>query len=278
MAFCKNCGEKLEDGTNFCPKCGNSIEVNCNNENPQSSIDNNGNEMTKAQKGGAGCLTVFIAISGLSLLIQGNIISGIAAIAAVVALVYLQMGKINKKYAWTVMIAAFIGFLVVGAATAEDKPSTKQVTSTQKETTESERQAKQQKEPATEQPQEAEKVVEQKKEEMVESQNNSIYGIYEITDKVGCTIRLTLNEDKTATITGVRGEGITYYCSWEIFSGLKRGIGIAFSDEKPYLVYEGGPDNDKYASLYLKEGWLYSGPENVDSKNPRWRLKATKIK
>ena len=230
MAFCKNCGEKLEDGTNFCPKCGNSIEVNCNNENPQSSIDNNGNEMTKAQKGGAGCLTVFIAISGLSLLIQGNIISGIAAIAAVVALVYLQMGKINKKYAWTVMIAAFIGFLVVGAATAEDKPSTKQVTSTQKETTESERQAKQQKQPAAEKPQEAEKVVEQKKEEMVESPNNSIYGIYEITDKVGCTIRLTLNEDETATITGVRGEGVTYYCSLQDRSKVNSGIYISFSE------------------------------------------------
>lgn len=23
MAFCKNCGNKLEDGTKFCPKCGN---------------------------------------------------------------------------------------------------------------------------------------------------------------------------------------------------------------------------------------------------------------
>lgn len=27
MAFCKNCGTKLEDGTKFCPKCGTSTEA-----------------------------------------------------------------------------------------------------------------------------------------------------------------------------------------------------------------------------------------------------------
>ena len=26
MAYCKNCGTKLDDGAKFCPKCGNPIE------------------------------------------------------------------------------------------------------------------------------------------------------------------------------------------------------------------------------------------------------------
>ena len=59
---------------------------------------------------------------------------------------------------------------------------------------------------------------------------------------VGCTIHLTLNEDETATITGVRGENITYYCSWHKFTLIDLGIEIGFSDKKPYLVYSGGPD------------------------------------
>ena len=207
MAFCKNCGEKLEDGTKFCPKCGNSIEVDCNKETTHSSIDNNGNEMTKAQKGGAGCLTVFIAISGLTLLIQGDIIPGIAAIAAVVALVYLQMGKINKKYAWTVMIAAFIGFVVIGAATTEDKPSTKQVKSTQKEATESERQAKQQQEEAERQAKqqqeeakrqaEAERQAQQQKEESereASEKEEKVKRVAEMAYKKGYDKRMSTRE------------------------------------------------------------------------------------
>lgn len=33
MAFCKNCGNKLEDGTKFCPKCGNPTGGTWSNEN-----------------------------------------------------------------------------------------------------------------------------------------------------------------------------------------------------------------------------------------------------
>lgn len=118
-------------------------------------------------------------------------------------------------------------------------------------------------------------------EEIEEKKENSFLGTYKITDKVGCTIHLTLNEDETATITGVRGEGITYYCSWFDSSyGEGKKIHISFSDDKPILVYEGGIENNKYnyEGLYLKDGWLYSGNSNAESKNPKWRLKATKIK
>ncbi len=116
------------------------------------------------------------------------------------------------------------------------------------------------------------------KEEKQEKKEDSFLGTYEVTDKVGCTMRITLNEDETATITGVRGENVTYYCSWRDASWQDRGVEINFSDEKPYIVYEGGADENKYEELYIKDGWLYSGFRNVDSKNPKWRLKAKKIK
>lgn len=119
---------------------------------------------------------------------------------------------------------------------------------------------------------------EQKQEtEAPQEQEESFLGTYEVTDKVGCTFRITLNEDETATITGVSGESVTYYCSWMDYRVIKRGIGIKFSDEKPYIVYEGGADTNKYTDVYLKDGWLYA-EDGVKSKNPNWRLKATKIK
>ena len=77
------------------------------------------------------------------------------------------------------------------------------------------------------------KKVEQTKAKQETKQEESICGTYEITDKVGCTIRLTINEDETATITGVNGEDIVYYCSWENFTNTAPayGVRIAFSDE-----------------------------------------------
>lgn len=40
MAFCKNCGNKLEDGTKFCPKCGNPTGGSWSNENVNDTVWN----------------------------------------------------------------------------------------------------------------------------------------------------------------------------------------------------------------------------------------------
>ena len=40
MAFCKNCGNKLEDGTKFCPKCGNPTGGTWSNENVNDTVWN----------------------------------------------------------------------------------------------------------------------------------------------------------------------------------------------------------------------------------------------
>ena len=40
MTFCKNCGNKLEDGTKFCPKCGNPTGGTWSNENVNDTVWN----------------------------------------------------------------------------------------------------------------------------------------------------------------------------------------------------------------------------------------------
>lgn len=108
-----------------------------------------------------------------------------------------------------------------------------------------------------------------------ESDQSNFIGTYEVTDKVGSTMRIKLNEDESATITSVRGENVILYCSWS--ESLDCGIGIHFSDQKPNLVYEGGAIDIYSSCVYIKDGWLYSGYSNAKAKNPQWRLKITKI-
>lgn len=50
MAFCKHCGNKLEDGAKFCPKCGNPIEGDAQEQ--QSGDNSSGHEQPKKM----GCL------------------------------------------------------------------------------------------------------------------------------------------------------------------------------------------------------------------------------
>lgn len=111
---------------------------------------------------------------------------------------------------------------------------------------------------------------------------NSFLGTYEITDKVGCTIRITLNEDGTSTVTGVRGEDVTYYCSWEDFSDIGAGIRVWYGEaaQVPYLVFDGGDNTKKNLGNpggCICDGWYYVAYNEAKAKNPRWRLKATKI-
>ena len=120
----------------------------------------------------------------------------------------------------------------------------------------------------------------QAKVEKKEEKKSNIPGTYEVTDKVGCTIRITLKEDETATITGVRGENVTYYCTWIDQSYYKNRMAlIEFSDlnKIPYLVFDGGTGKYSSTCFLSKDGWFYWDvlPE---TNNPEWRLPAKKIK
>lgn len=166
------------------------------------------------------------------------------------------MNSIKETVKWSVFaFAAFCAFCILIAECSDDE-------------NESNNQAQ------TEQKVKEEEKVETK-ESKEEKKEDSFLGTYEVTDKVGCTMRITLNEDGTATITGVRGEDVTYYCSYVAGNA---GIKIDFSDEKPYIVYEAGPDDIMaYPIFLMKDGYLYAY-KGAAAKNPNWRLKATKIK
>ena len=39
MAFCQNCGAKLEEGVRFCPNCGSAVEGNTAGKNGTAGAD-----------------------------------------------------------------------------------------------------------------------------------------------------------------------------------------------------------------------------------------------
>lgn len=172
-----------------------------------------------------------------------------------------------KKYLFSMLTLALFA---VGFAASEDDSSTtstndSQTTSVNEKPTASTNDSKVK--PVNDSP------TEQKKEK-----KKSFLGTYEVTDKVGCTFRITLNEDETATITGVRGENKTFYGSWTNFSIYKAGIALQFSGSTPLLYFEGGDNRGKGDYCFLNDGWFYSDMSASQAKNPDWRLKATKIR
>ena len=179
------------------------------------------------------------------------------------------MEKKNKKWVWIggiVFVLAFIGYLndpERKGGNADTPQQSEQVANNTNQ----------------EQKQEIKEREQEKKEEKKEVK---ITGTYEVTDNVGCTIHITLKEDETATITGVKGEGITYYCTWIDQAYYKnRLVLIEFSDTKrPYLVFDGGTSEEKgsYTTCFLsKDGWFYYDV-TPETNNPEWRLKTKKIK
>lgn len=307
MAFCKNCGNKLDDGAKFCPKCGSPTDSTQPNGNVADNDLSWSVELSALLEGSSKLEIVKVLMKELGLGINDTknlvesapciLTSGLSLDAAkelaqklqvMGASVNIKNGTVSEKSnsspkvqeqstnqiepntdkpsksgCWKKILYAFLAFGLIGFFaekcggddSSTEEPNTTQVT-----------------EQVTNESQNVQEVQEEKA-----PQEESFLGTYEVTDKVGCTFRITLNEDETATITGVSGESVTYYCSWKDLRVIKRGIGINFSDEKPYIVYEGGADTNKYTDAYLKDGWLYA-EDGVKSNNPNWRLKATKIK
>ena len=116
------------------------------------------------------------------------------------------------------------------------------------------------------------------KEKVEEKKEDNIFGTYEVTDKEGTTLLITLNEDESATVK-IKGSGKTYYCYWRDYRSIKDGISVSFEGgkERPIPVFEGGIDEHSL-NWIIKDGWLYSYYDTARANNPEWRLKATKIK
>lgn len=186
MAYCSNCGTQIEESAKFCPKCGNSIRENLVNVNQSGSLLNNSDEMSKSQKSGAGCATIIALACIMGGLSEGNAFIVIVSLAAIGAMIYLFMGKIDKKYTWATIIAAILVVFVVVGATHKETPSTEKVKSEQKEESETnsqarehnkeiDRQAKQKKE-------EAERKAQEQKEEADRQANERQEKIKRIAD------------------------------------------------------------------------------------------------
>lgn len=108
-----------------------------------------------------------------------------------------------------------------------------------------------------------------------DDENASITGTYEVKDKIGQTLVLTLKDDKTATVTL---EGKTYYCSWKRSANIGDGeVELRFSDDPPALVFEGGVAETMYYPEILG-GWLYYNYTARKAKNPNRRLAIKKVK
>jgi len=186
MAYCNKCGTQIEDSAKFCPKCGNSIRENIVNVSQSGSHANNSDEMSKGQKSGAGCATIIALACIMGGLSERNVFIVIASIAAIGAMIYLFMGKIDKKYTWATIIAAILGVFVVVGATHEETQSTEQVKSEQKEESKTELKAREQKEKADRQAkqkkEEAERKAQDQKEEADRQANEKQEKIKKIAD------------------------------------------------------------------------------------------------
>lgn len=290
MAFCSKCGTQLSDGAKFCPKCGNPTVGTQGNGSSSSNSSNCSIELISA---GAAKLVVVKALvdelglgindaktlvdstpcvlaDGLSLSRAKELAQLLSKTGSKIAVnqngktIFVEEPSIEEesqteeqnwgkylKYAGYAFIALCLLYLfgVFDNDSSNNKGEKAQ----------------------TEQAEQKEQKQEARKEE-------SVCGTYEITDKVGCTIHLTLNEDETATITGVRGEDVTFYCKWYDYSSSGTGILIVSSEGRPNLVFDGGMYEGYYKDMALKDGWFYSGKEKAEANNPKWRLKATKIK
>lgn len=107
------------------------------------------------------------------------------------------------------------------------------------------------------------------------SASTNFLGTYKVIDATGHTFYIILNEDETANVK-IEGSDVILYCSWEGLFLINKGIRIDFSDKRPIIYFDGGIK--KYGGMYLKDGWLYAGSSEVESKHPQWRLKAEKVK
>lgn len=255
MKYCESCGNQLKDNATYCPKCGTHVGENKDNSEVEKRNKSfNDKKLSKGQKIALGIAALFALTGIIGGVNDGMWLAVIVSFLAMAAVIAVFVGAIDKKHAWITAVCAFFAIALAAGASASDEEKGEQ-TQTQ-----------------TQQKQEP---VKQEQEEVKKSP--SFIGTYEVTDKVGCTIRITINEDETATITGVRGEGITYYCTWSDFSYSKAGLGIEFSDERPLLYFKGGNNAGTGVYCFIKDGWFYPSISTAQANNQDWRLPVKKV-
>lgn len=127
MAYCSNCGVKLDDGMKFCPDCGAAIvgkhvEVPMPGEPERQEAPQQKRNVcskcggtvkyetvTEEQARGVGCLgTICIIVLGIFLVVAVNILIAIAVI--VVGILIFSLGSKNEKVAVTYSVCQNCGY------------------------------------------------------------------------------------------------------------------------------------------------------------------------
>lgn len=104
--------------------------------------------------------------------------------------------------------------------------------------------------------------------------NESNGNIYEFTDAEGTKWKLNLNTDETVTL---EDNGKIYYGSWQLYSPIGDLPLVSFTyNEMPRIAL---PNEKKRCQfLAIVGNYIYEDWQNVQSKNPRYRLPLKKIK
>ena len=102
-------------------------------------------------------------------------------------------------------------------------------------------------------------------------------GTYKVVDVNGNTFYFILNQDKTANVK-TDGSDEMLYCTWTDYTSINKGVAIYFSDKRPVMLFDGGIQEYGPMHLDFQNEWLYARQQYLESKHPKWRLKAEKIK
>lgn len=106
------------------------------------------------------------------------------------------------------------------------------------------------------------------------SNGQNIIGTYEFTDKINNTWVVKLNSDESATIQ-LKGSNSPAYGTWSDWRN--NGIDVSFWDQQPKVWFPAGEETC-YRFNIREDGYIYRSESDAQAKNPRKRLKITKIR
>ena len=99
-------------------------------------------------------------------------------------------------------------------------------------------------------------------------------GLYKVTDEDGNTFDIYFTKEDAVIITTGRGD--IYYCTYQDYTSIDKGLEVQPSEGSIYMTFKGGRVEIKtFNSLEIKDNWLYASTSYADANNPNWRLPLT---
>ena len=99
-------------------------------------------------------------------------------------------------------------------------------------------------------------------------------GLYKVTDEDGNTFDIYFTKEDAVIIT--TGKGDVYYCTYDDFTSIDKGLQINLSEGEMYITFKGGLAKvQNFNTLEIKDNWLYASTSYANANNPNWRLPLT---